>query len=320
MSKDTIQSANQQYVQTAELNQELFDYKKRLSIAIQSAKICVFEVDVGQQLYTFFENSEAIFGVPGEKILQDVRPFSKLPPAEYQQRVTEYFVHPADTEQVDRAFASIFAGKATSYEARMRAGNSSYTWCKLDVTPIIEENGTMKMIGIISNIQAIKEQIELLTKETWLDAFTKLYSKNRFAQVCQRILQENPHEPMALLIFDLDNFKIINDTLGHLIGDEVILSIASYLRNHIAKQHIVGRFGGDEFVLLLRNTTATEAIQTAQTLLNAADNNYQVTKSIGIALYPQSADNYEALLHEADTALYRAKCTKNTYAISDTCR
>lgn len=157
--------------------QELYDYKKRLNIAIQSAGICVFGSGHKKQLYTFFENSEAIFGVSGEQILQELRSFSELPPAEYQQKVTEYFVHPDDTEQVERAFASIFAGKSTSYEARMRASNSSYIWCKLDVTPMTEPDGTMKMIGIISDIQAIKEQIDSLTKETWLDSFTRLYSK-----------------------------------------------------------------------------------------------------------------------------------------------
>lgn len=171
-------------------HQELYDYKNRLHIALRAAQICVFEVDVGQQLYTFFENSEAIFGVSGEQILQDVRPFSKLPAAEYQQKVTDYFVHPDDTETVARAFDAIFAGKSTSYEARMRAGHSHYTWCKINVTPIPEPNGTVKMIGVISNIQAIKEQITLLTKETWVDSFTKLYSKTRFIQVCQRILKK----------------------------------------------------------------------------------------------------------------------------------
>lgn len=318
MNNGIIQSANNCNEQAAVTKQELYDYKKRLNIAIQSAGICVFEVDIKKQLYTFFENSEAIFGVSGEQILQELRSFSELPPAEYQQKVTEYFVHPDDTEQVERAFASIFAGKSTSYEARMRASNSSYIWCKLDVTPMTEPDGTMKMIGIISDIQAIKEQIDSLTKETWLDSFTRLYSKNRFAQVCQRILCEAPTEPMALFIFDLDNFKAINDTLGHQVGDEVILSIADSLRSNIAKQHIVGRFGGDEFILLLRNTTAEEAVQAAQALLTTVDNDYQVTKSIGIALYPQSADNYEALLSRADEALYQAKRTKNTYAVSDT--
>ena len=71
---------------------ELSDYRHRLSIALKAANICVFEVDVERQLYTYFENSEAIFGVPGDKILADVRPFSLLPPEEYLQKAAEYFV------------------------------------------------------------------------------------------------------------------------------------------------------------------------------------------------------------------------------------
>lgn len=118
--------------------EEAKEYKERLRIALKAAKICVFEVDLTQQLYTFFENAEDIFGVSGEAILNDVRPFGKLEPAAYQKAVSEYFSHPDDQKVIDKAFQSIFSGQTTTYEARMRAGGSDYLWCKIDVTPILE--------------------------------------------------------------------------------------------------------------------------------------------------------------------------------------
>lgn len=97
-------------------------YKQRLSIALKAAKICVFEVDLTQQLYTFFENAEDIFGVSGDIILNQVQPYSTLSPDEYKEAVTAYFSHPDDAAIIDAAFRDIYCGRATTYIARMKAG------------------------------------------------------------------------------------------------------------------------------------------------------------------------------------------------------
>ena len=291
----------------------LYDYKRRLSIAVHSAKMCIFEVDVGKQLYTFFENSEAIFGVTGEEILKDVRSFSALPADEYQKRVTEYFVHPDDTEAVEQAFEAIFRGDSATYEARMRAGHTGYVWCRIHVTPTVEADGTVKMVGLISNIQSEKEKMDLLFWENQLDSFTRLYSKKRFEELCTTILEEKPDEKMALFMIDLDDFKVVNDKFGHQEGDKVLLSVAENLKKLSRKKDILSRFGGDEFVILMRDIKGPEeAIQKARQYMGV-DNCYGVTKSIGIAFYPDNGRNYKELLKKSDKALYRAKQTKNTF-------
>ncbi|WP_270525814.1 hypothetical protein [Longibaculum muris] len=83
---------------------QLEDYKIRLDIALKAANVCVFEVDIVNQLYTVFENSEDIFGVPGEKILNDVRKYSQFTPEDYQKAVSLYFSHPDDYEVINQAF------------------------------------------------------------------------------------------------------------------------------------------------------------------------------------------------------------------------
>ena len=134
-------------------------YQQRLKVALKAAKICVFEVDLQKQLYTFFANSEDIFGVAGDGILADVAPFSELPPDAYQRAVSEYFSHPDDFETIGRAFQSVFQGKSTTYEARMRAGGSGYIWCKIDVSPVMEDGVPIKMIGVITNIEEQKAKM-----------------------------------------------------------------------------------------------------------------------------------------------------------------
>ena len=90
---------------------ELKQYKERLHIALTSAKICIFEVDLIRQLYTFFENAEAIFGVSDETILNAVRPYSMLEAEAYRLAVSAYFSHPDDEEVIAMAFRRILNGE-----------------------------------------------------------------------------------------------------------------------------------------------------------------------------------------------------------------
>ena len=113
-----------------------------------------------------------------------------MPAEEYQKKVTAYFVHPEDTKAVNKAFEAIFKGKSASYMARMKAGESQYVWCKIDVSPVVED-GIFKMIGIISDIQEMYNKIQLLEKESYLDTFTRLYSKQRFEALCRSIFSGN---------------------------------------------------------------------------------------------------------------------------------
>ncbi len=119
----------------------------------------------------------------------------------------------------------------------------------------------------------------------------------------------------AVLYIDLDNFKQINDSLGHQVGDELLRSIAARLRASVRGSDTVSRQGGDEFVVLLPEVRAPEDVAlTAQTLLTAiakphllSGERTLVTASIGISLYPDDAEEVDALIEAADTAMYRAK-------------
>ena len=295
---------------------ELLRYKDRLRIALKAAKACVFEVDLTRQLYTFFENSEDIFGVSGESILKEVKPFSILSPSEYQAAASEYFSHPGDSEVIGEAFKSILGGKSATYNARMKAGNTKYIWCKVDVTPIVENGIPVRMIGIINDISEIKEKADNFEKETRLDSFSGLYTKVYFEESMKNILNSDVDQKHALIIFDLDNFKEINDTLGHMVGDEVLKSVSDSLKKIFRKSDIVSRFGGDEFVIFLRNIHSEEEVENKiHELLKTNDNDYNVTKSIGAAIFPDDAKEYKELLCNADRALYNSKNKKNTYTL-----
>lgn len=297
---------------------ELVTYKQRLTLALKSAKICVFEVDLVRQMYTCFENSEDIFGVPGDKILRQVQAFSVLKLEKFILAATDYFGHPLDSKVIVNAYKTILNGEPTSFEARLKAGNTNYTWCKIDVSPIMEHNKPVRMIGVITDISEIKAKTDLLTEQSHLDGFTGLFTKKYAEECIKDLLKQESHKKHGIILFDLDNFKKVNDTYGHIEGDRVLLGVSHSLKKTFRKTDIIGRFGGDEFIILFENVgNKAELVQYLKRLMNHNDNVYGVTKSVGISIYPNDGKDYKQLFIKADEALYHSKFRKNQFTFFD---
>ena len=155
------------------------------------------------------------------------------------------------------------------------------------------------------------------------DALTGLPNRSLLAQLSHAAIQtaQKEQSPLAVLFLDLDHFKHINDSLGHGVGDALLLAVAARLLSVVRDGDILCRLGGDEFILLLPDTPAEGAAQVAGKLLQASRQPYQVEHheltmlpSIGIALCPQDGVDFEVLSQCADVAMYRAKLDgRNTF-------
>ena len=287
---------------------DLDQYKDRLRIALSSAKICIFEVDLLRQLYTFFENAEDIFGVSGDSILKDVQSYSTLAPEAYRLAVSKYFSHPDDSAVIEAAFAQILRGEPATYEARMKAGGSAFIWCRISVTPIIEDGKPVRMVGVITDITDLKEKTESLRRAVNLDSFTGLYNKDHTIALINNILDMGTHVKHALVILDIDNFKKFNDTYGHDQGDKIIKALSQKLKNTFRKTDIVGRFGGDEFIVFIQNIEDDQWLRDKlHHLIRFEAGTFTCTSSMGVSVFPLDAANFEMLFKKADVALYHAK-------------
>ena len=305
-----------QFQENTRLLHELLKNQERLHIALKASRACVFEVDIPGQLYTSFENAEDIFGIPGEQILKEVQPFSKLEPPAYQEAVSQYFSHPEDRETIAAAFRSIFSGNPATYEARMKAGKTDFIWCKISVTPILTDGAVTRMVGVITDINEMKHRAELLEEKTKRDSFTGIYNKRYTRECVEKLLEKYPDQRHAMVLIDLDNFKEINDSYGHTVGDEVLYAIAQRVRQACKRPDIVGRIGGDEFLIFACGIQGTEEILgRVKALLKEEDNAYDVTKSIGISLYPEDGQCFESLYRRADQALYHSKSRRNAITL-----
>jgi diguanylate cyclase (GGDEF)-like protein/PAS domain S-box-containing protein len=155
------------------------------------------------------------------------------------------------------------------------------------------------------------------------DALTSLPNRTLLTdRVNQAInIAERNQQKISLMFFDLDRFKNVNDTLGHGVGDELLMQVSRRLQGVIREQDSVARIGGDEFVLMLLNTAADGAARVAEKIMHVISEPYDIdpheisiTSSIGIALYPDDGRDFEGLLKSADIAMYRAKqAGRNNY-------
>jgi diguanylate cyclase (GGDEF)-like protein/PAS domain S-box-containing protein len=207
-------------------------------------------------------------------------------------------------------------------------------WSELHIAPVRDEQGvTGHYVAVLNDITAARVQTEQLAYQANFDALTGLANRSLLLdRLGQAIVNSSRRgDRIAVLFIDLDGFKLINDTLGHDAGDELLKQIAERLKASIRQSDTVARLGGDEFVILLLNQEAGEArngqehnapripIETfitglTQKLLAGIgqsmlieEQDVRVSGSIGISLFPQDGTDAETLLKNADIAMYRAK-------------
>lgn len=183
--------------------------------------------------------------------------------------------------------------------------------------------GRMWIYEDVTRERQTAEQLIYLAERDFL---TGLFNRHRFQEELERMLAETDrrHSTCALLFFDLDEFKYINDTFGHRAGDTVLIRIAGEVGTLVRRNEVLSRLGGDEFAVLLQDVDESEVAGFAERIVRAVaqipfsfeGQNLRLTASVGIALYPQHANNTEDLIAHADTAMYQAKESgKNTWRL-----
>ncbi|MBU3176591.1 diguanylate cyclase [Clostridium estertheticum] len=178
-------------------------------------------------------------------------------------------------------------------------------------------NGELFRIHIIRDITQRKESEEKIKYLANYDALTEIPNRGFFMYQFEKILNQSKvnKDKFAVLIFDVDKFKLINDIHGHNAGDEVLKQVAKRLQEAVRKTDIIGRFGGDEFLVIQPFIKGKEdVLMIADRILKFVDKpvkwnnvNLDVHISIGITIYPDGSDNTQGLIHNADRAMYFTK-------------
>lgn len=186
------------------------------------------------------------------------------------------------------------------------------------ITSILDASGNVRnFIGTFNDISEQKDSAERIYRLAHYDILTELPNRRLFNELSQHTLERARRDGalMAILFLDLDQFKHINDSLGHPAGDQVLKQVASLLKGSVRDEDTVARLGGDEFVITIEQVTAiTDVERVAGKLAEAFKSPLKIdghelviSASIGISVYPKDADDVDTLIKQADTAMYRAK-------------
>lgn len=214
------------------------------------------------------------------------------------------------------------AGPHISYEKIMFTDGQIHE-LEIIKARLLNESGEVDgLIGLSMDISARRKAERELEQRAFFDELTGLPNRNLLLEQLKNALAvaRSHHHYGALLFFDLDNFKVINDSLGHLVGDRLLYEISKRLTAYVREEDVTARLGGDEFVVILQElgddgVSAVEQAQNFAEELQAVisqpypigNQSYHITPSIGIAIYPIGQENANDVLKYADTAMYRAK-------------
>lgn len=239
-------------------------------------------------------------------------------------------VHPDEMDQVTRNWQlAVAAGQVFRAECRFRRPRGVTTWVFVQAEPAYDLQQQLSgYIGSVTDISDRKRTEEEIRRIAYYDTLTRLPNRAFFLEQLRRNIEsaKRTGRRSALLFCDLDNFKDVNDSLGHDKGDLLLQGIAQRLSASIRKGDTLGRLGGDEFVLLLPKVESSrDAVMVANKIKDQLDQPFDLdghevytSTSVGIAFYPDDGDTVTTLLKHADMAMYAAKKTgRNRYHFFD---
>ncbi|SDO68871.1 PAS domain S-box-containing protein/diguanylate cyclase (GGDEF) domain-containing protein [Paenibacillus sp. yr247] len=207
---------------------------------------------------------------------------------------------------------------SSKLEFRMRSASESFIWLECTAIPIRNEEGVLAEISfVLSDITLRKNQEARLVAMAFHDPLTGLPNRRLFKEQLQQMLLQarRTNRPFALLYLDIDDFKVINDTMGHDVGDAFLQDFALRIQGCLREVDMFARMGGDEFTILLPAVDCEEHVDSvAQRIIQCVEQPWEVqgqhfraTVSMGITMYHSDKTDAANMMKEVDIALYKVK-------------
>ncbi len=265
---------------------------------------------------SFSDDIVFLFDTSDEKIIINWK--NQISQITYTEIIKEKkLVYPDDIPALENFFETLIQSKnADNIEIRISLDtNQNYNWYLLKAKTINTENNVLKIIVKAINIDKQKKETEILKIKAQRDQLTGLYNKETTYIKIENILKQFSQNSHAIFIFDIDNFKAVNDNFGHLFGDVVLSDVAYKMKSLFRTSDVLGRIGGDEFLACMRDINdeklvinrAEEVNKALRHTINGDNLNCKISGSIGISIYPKDGRTLKELIKNADNALYNAK-------------
>lgn len=231
------------------------------------------------------------------------------------------FVHQADLVEFLSKIGLVLQNKLEAFqiEARFFDKNGEEIWTSVNISLInIDIEQTSQLIFQIQDITARRAAAEKLRYAAFYDSLTNLANRTflleKLSDAIERAKQQKDYG-FAVIFMDLDRFNVVNDSMGHIAGDELLKIVAQKLQNCLAPNHTIARLSGDEFTILLDNVKTHAEVEVLVENLrqhissnyNLRGHNFFINVSLGVAIYNENYGSSDDLLRDADTALHKAK-------------
>jgi diguanylate cyclase (GGDEF)-like protein/PAS domain S-box-containing protein len=281
----------------------LRDSEERYRALVENSPVCILEMNLGGHLETLNLAGRTMIGEDDRSHVFGLFFVDIVAPAD-RERVTELLDRVRDGEVAQAEFGAII-------DKERRVFSASFL-------PLTSPDGKVqKLMGVMQDITDAHMLADELSYRASYDALTGLVNRREFEQRLERVLEtadlENTEN--ALCYLDLDQFKVINDTCGHIAGDELLRQIATVLQANVRQRDTLARLGGDEFGVLMERCTLEQAKRVANKLRRKvadfrfvwAQKNFGIGASIGIVPIDHTSENISAVMNAADSACYTAK-------------
>ena len=227
--------------------------------------------------------------------------------------------HYADDDTYSDISRTLKAGREWSGQVRNQRKDGSLYWALQSIIPIKSDEGDIThYVSTSEDNTDLHDAQQTIEQLAFYDPLTNLPNRRLLSDRLQQALehaQRNSDEMVAVMVFDLDNFKTVNDSLGHNYGDDLLKYVAQIFQSQVRSEDTVSRQGGDEFTIILAGMRQIEKIadiadailQKLSHPINLSGHQVVIGTSIGIAVYPNDAETHDELLRNADMAMYHAK-------------
>ena len=290
-----------------EMQQQVYTREMRLSSILDNASEGIITINQDGIIENFNSAAESLFGYPADRVLG--RNVSLLMPHPTRDEHDDYIRRYLETREPR------VIGNEINVSAQRRDGSIFPMSIKLSEMVL---EGRRYFTAIVSDISEHKAMLDRLRQLAEHDSLTGLYNRQYFTEELERVVARSRRQHglnCALLYIDLDNFKYVNDTLGHLAGDQVLVEIGNILRKRTRESDLIARLGGDEFAVLLYDVDTDEAIAASETYRQRiADYEFRyegrvldIGCSIGVAMFETDVTSREDLMARADVSCHMAK-------------
>ncbi len=312
--KYTIVSVIEDITERKSVEEELQRQAERLHILSQAEGEKIIDYNAKTDVMIIRTNDE--YGMAQDEIH-----------SRYMQRFNAAMIYKEDVAYYKAVLESLLKSpKHDTIEFRIKRFDEDYTWYQANLTSLLGAEGYVtRIVGRMINIDdRKKKEMELLLRAE-KDALTGIYNQGATEQLIHNAIEDgNENSLSAMMIIDLDNFKEANDLLGHANGDQLLEKTAGILKEMFKGGDVIGRIGGDEFLVYMRNLESiSDADEMAGNIVKQVryDLDFEgqlihVTCSVGVAVYPYHGKNYEELFEKADRAVYTVKANgKDGYRV-----